>query len=236
MLSLFLSPRLTQIVPPKGWVSRAKDYHKRLDGLIINSPIQQNTFGKGGIYECLHIPRKSMQFSEFKQKSQELDRITDGLSAVQVEEMVYNIIVQFWKNVTFSAPLYGADLLNSLMDSSSKGWNLNNLNSLLSNSLSNKVKGINTPYCYVGSWKAFFCWHTEDLDLSGVNFVHEGKSKFWYAICCQDKEIIEKEAGRLFPEHFSSCKQFLRHKTTLVNPYYLKKKYPNLRITKSEHK
>jgi len=122
------------------------------------------------------------------------------------------------------------------MDSSSKGWNLNNLDSLLSQSLSNKVKGINTPYCYVGSWKAFFCWHTEDLDLSGVNFIHEGKSKFWYAICYDDKHIIEKEAARLFPEHFSSCKQFLRHKTTLINPYYLKKKYPELRIVKTEHK
>lgn len=125
-----------------------------------------------------------MHFSEFKQKSQELDKITDGLPTNEIEEMVYYIIVQFWKNVTFSAPLYGADLLNSLMDSSSKGWNLNNLNSLLTTSLSNKVKGINTPYCYVGSWKAFFCWHTEDLDLSGVNFIHEGKPKFWYAVCC----------------------------------------------------
>ena len=85
------------------------------------------------------------------------------------------------------------------MDSASKGWDLNNLNSLLSESLSNKVKGINTPYCYVGSWKAFFCWHTEDLDLSGVNFIHEGKSKFWYAICYDDRHIIEKEVARLFP-------------------------------------
>lgn len=137
--------------------------------------------------------------------------------------------------MTFSAPVYGADILNSLMDSSSKNWNLGELDSVLMDALSNRVKGINTPYCYVGSWKAFFCWHTEDLDLSGLNLIHEGKSKFWYAINHQDKQVLEKEAARLFPEHFSACKQYLRHKTTLINPYYLKKKYPQLRITKTEH-
>lgn len=139
--------------------------------------------------------------------------------------------------MTFSAPLYGADLLNTLMDESSKAWNLNNLDSLLSDSIvGNKIRGINTPYCYVGSWKAFFCWHTEDLDLSGINFVHQGKSKFWYAINNMDKKIIHREVEILFPEHYSSCKQFLRHKTTLINPYYLKRKYPELRISKIEQK
>ena len=80
--------------------------------------------------------------------------------------------MKFWKNVTFSAPLYGADLLNSIMDASSKNWDLNNLDSVLTDALNTRVKGVNTPYCYVGSWKAFFCWHTEDLDLSGINFIH----------------------------------------------------------------
>jgi jumonji domain-containing protein 2 len=78
------------------------------------------------------------------------------------------------------------------MDESSKGWNLNNLQSVLTDSVDHKVKGINTPYVYVGSWKAFFCWHTEDLDLSGINFVHEGKSKFWYSINHQDRKVIER--------------------------------------------
>ena len=59
---------------------------------MVNSPIEQNTFGKGGIYECLHIPRKSISFSEFKQKSKEMDKITDKLSADEIEEMVHIII------------------------------------------------------------------------------------------------------------------------------------------------
>ena len=127
-------------------------------------------------------------------------------------------------------------MLTSLMDESSGAWNLNNLDSILRDGLEGKVKGVNTPYCYFGTWKAFFAWHTEDLDLSGVNYIHQGKSKFWYAVHYEDKHILEREALRLFPEHFASCREFLRHKTTLINPYYLKKKYPHLRISKIEHR
>lgn len=77
------------------------------------------------------------------------------------------------------------------MDEKSKGWNLNQLDSILMEGLSDQVKGVNTPYCYVGSWKALFCWHTEDLDLSAINFLHYGKPKFWYAIHQDDRHILE---------------------------------------------
>lgn len=60
---------------------------------MINHPIEQNSFGKGGIYECLHIPRKSISFSEFKQKSKEMDKITDNRSTDEIEEMVPIILV-----------------------------------------------------------------------------------------------------------------------------------------------
>lgn len=45
-------------------------------------------------------------------------------------------------------------------------------------------------------------------------------------------EYLEKEAERYFPEHFRKCNQFLRHKTTIINPYILKKKYPELIVHK----
>lgn len=76
---------IIQVVPPKGWIPRVRDYEKRLEGLVISSPIEQNTFGKGGIYECLHIPKKSMSFAEFRSKAVELDKITDGKSTDQIE-------------------------------------------------------------------------------------------------------------------------------------------------------
>lgn len=92
------------------------------------------------------------------------------------------LFIKFWKNVAFSPPLYGADLLSSLMEPCSGGWDLKNLDSALSHCLTHPIKGVNSPYCYVGQWKALFCWHKEDLDLSAINYVHKGKSKFWYGV------------------------------------------------------
>ena len=56
------------------------NFHKKLENLVVYSPIEQNVFGKGGIYECLHIPKKSLTLEEYKQKATELDKITDGKS------------------------------------------------------------------------------------------------------------------------------------------------------------
>jgi jumonji domain-containing protein 2 len=51
-----------------------------LNALHIHGPIEQNLYGKGGVYECLHIAKKSMSFEEYQQKSEELDKIIDNLS------------------------------------------------------------------------------------------------------------------------------------------------------------
>ena len=68
------------------------------------------------------------------------------------------------------------------MEPCSGEWDLKNLPSLLNDALNQPVSGVNNPYCYVGSWKALFCWHKEDLDLSAINYVHMGKTKFWYGV------------------------------------------------------
>ncbi len=78
------------------------------------------------------------------------------------------------------------------MDKTAGEWNLGELKSLLSNSLNTKVKGVNTPYCYIGSWKCLFCWHKEDLDLSAINYLHQGKSKFWYSIPASQGHFLER--------------------------------------------
>lgn len=49
--------------------------------LTVNGPIEQNIFGKGGVYECLHIQKKSMTLEEYKQKTGVFDKITKNLSA-----------------------------------------------------------------------------------------------------------------------------------------------------------
>ena len=55
---------------------------------MINGPIEQNIFGKSGVYERLHIQTKSMSYKEYRAKMGVFDKITEGLSASEVEAMV----------------------------------------------------------------------------------------------------------------------------------------------------
>lgn len=118
------------------------------------------------------------------------------------------------------------------MDQSSGSWNLNSLDSVLTEGMKYPLAGVNTPYCYFGSWKSFFCWHTEDMELAAINFLHAGKTKYWYGIQNGDRNILEEEARIQFPQRFEKCPEHIRHKTTCMNPYKLKAKYPKLKIHK----
>ena len=60
----------------------------------------------------------------------------------------------------------------------------------------------------------------------------EGKPKFWYSIPAEDAHYLETEAKIYFKKEFQKCPYYMRHKTILINPYYLKKKYPKMRIHK----
>ena len=128
--------------------------------------------------------------------------------------------------------MYAADIKLNLMDESSGSWNLNSLSSVLSEGMKFPLPGVNTSYCYFGSWKSFFCWHTEDMELSAINFLHEGKPKFWYAVTPSHRKIIENEVRFQFSSKFEKCHEYVRHKTTLMSPYNLKEKYPDLMISR----
>lgn len=86
----------------------------------------------------------------------------------------------YWRNLTFSQPMYGADMEGSklvfyvsaccaciftwdplaLFDDSVRAWNVNSLDNTL-NRLGVSVPGVNVPYLYFGMWKATFAWHVE---------------------------------------------------------------------------
>lgn len=62
-------------------------------------------------------------------------------------------------------------------------WNIGHLNTILDTVEAEsgiKIKGVNTPYLYFGMWKSAFAWHTEDMDLYSINFLHFGEPKSWY--------------------------------------------------------
>lgn len=77
-----------------------------------------------------------------------------------------------------------------------------------------------------------FACHTEDYDLCSINYHHIGKPKFWYCISAGDAKKVENYIKKQYPEAFVECSQFMRHKTILINPYHLKEKIPEIRITK----
>lgn len=134
--------------------------------------------------------------------------------------------------MSFNPPLYGADVKGSLFD---KGvpWNLAELPGILDDGLGNlEISGINTPYFYFGSWRTTFAWHCEDLDLPSINYLHYGKPKFWYSIPPDESDEIEHIARKYLPDAFNKCPENMRHKTTLIDPYLLKKINPELGIVK----
>ena len=54
-----------------------------------------------------------------------------------------------------------------------------------------RLDGVTSPYIYVGTWKAMFGWHKEDMDLYSINYLHEGQPKFWYAVDTSSNEEFE---------------------------------------------
>lgn len=80
------------------------------------------------------------------------------------------------------------------------------------------ILGVTTPYLYVGSWRSMFGWHKEDMDLYSINFLHAGHPKFWYSVDLRDNKKFESYVRSKFQDDFRECKEFIRHKNTLIHP------------------
>lgn len=100
---------IVKVIPPKSWRASARQYENSLHDHVVAGPIEQNMQGKGGIYECLYIQKKSMPMKEYIKKAQSFNHITDGKKMEEIESI-------YWKNISFSPPLYGADVRGSLFD------------------------------------------------------------------------------------------------------------------------
>merc|ERR1712232_633939 len=130
---------------------------------------------------------------------------------------------RFWKNIRFEPPIYGADMKGSLFPKELFHWNVSRLTEQnLLKYLGIDVDGVNSSYLYFGMWKAMFSWHTEDMDLFSINYNHYGEPKRWYVIPEKERNRFEQFCTSHFPELYKQCKQFLRHKTTMISPSVLK--------------
>ena len=85
----------------------------------------------------------------------------------------------------------------------------------------NFIPGVTQPYLYVGVWRSLFGWHKEDMDLYSINYLHHGQPKFWYSVDLDSNEDFENLANNYFNDLNKECSEFLRHKTTLIEPRIL---------------
>ena len=68
-----------------------------------------------------------------------------------------------------------------------------------------------------------FGWHKEDQDLYAINYIHAGAPKVWYSLDLDSTENFKALLKQHYPQEFERCPEFLRHKTTLIEPSVLLK-------------
>ncbi|VEL35882.1 unnamed protein product [Protopolystoma xenopodis] len=233
---------LCKIIPPKEWKPRKEGYDN-LDTFCVEKPISQITTGSLGIYLQNIDVRKSMSLKEFKKLS-----FTPLYRTPSYEDWDH-LEKKYWSSISFCRPLYGANISGSITDSGQETWNIQKLDSILSFVFEQeniKIKGVNTPYLYIGMWRSSFPWHVEDVELYSINYLHHGFPKHWYVIPpayarkfeafvrgnCLPSDILQEH----FRSEFLQCRYFLRHKSVLINPLVLAKAgIPTRKITQESN-
>ncbi|KAI0461052.1 hypothetical protein LJB42_001382 [Komagataella kurtzmanii] len=174
------------------------------------------------------LPRpRGAKSDTFNSKDGPIPKEKEGEFTAKIDTSIYEpdyiefLESQYWKSLKFSAPLYAADSLGSLFPKNLKTWNVSSLPNLL-DYLPEKIPGVNDSYLYAGLWKATFSWHLEDQDLHSINYIHFGAPKKWYSIPQDQHREFYQLMSNTYPDDAKHCPEFLRHKTFLVDPKYIR--------------
>ncbi|KAL9881943.1 putative lysine-specific demethylase 4B [Glossina fuscipes fuscipes] len=211
---------LAKVLPPPGWLARKSGYDN-LDAfnITISSPISQVTTGEPGAYQQFVIKQKPLTLEQFSVLANtERYRTPRHLDYEDLER-------KYWKNIIYLPPIYGAGVSGSITDTDQDYWNINRLGTILDyvkEDYDIEIGGVNTAYLYFGMWKTTFPWHTEDMDLYSINYLHFGAPKAWYSVPPEHGRKFEKVANQYFKSTYQNCNAFLRHKMTLISPNILK--------------
>lgn len=223
---------LAKIVPPPEWKPRKEGYELNDIHIKIPAPICQVVTGKQGLYQQINIQKKAMSVVEYHKLASSAKYCTPPHFDFEDLERKY------WKNITYNPPIYGADVSGTLTDGTVDEWNINRLGTILdyvNEDYGISIEGVNTAYLYFGMWKTTFAWHTEDMDLYSINYLHFGAPKTWYCIPPEHGRRLERLATGFFPGNSKSCPAFLRHKMTIISPHVLKQySIPFNKITQEE--
>ncbi|EDL78474.1 rCG31617 [Rattus norvegicus] len=208
---------LAKVIPPKEW--RARQSYDNISNILIATPLQQVVSGQAGVFTQYHKKKKAMTVGQYRHLANSKKYQTPPHLDFEDLERKY------WKNRLYESPIYGADVSGSLFDGKTQQWNVGHLGTiqdLLEQECGIVIEGVNTPYLYFGMWKTSFAWHTEDMDLYSINYLHFGQPKTWYAVPPEHGRRLELLAKELFPGSSQGCQAFLRHKVALISPTVLK--------------
>lgn len=153
--------------------------------------------GKKGVYKQFYCQENAMNVLEFKQLAESPAYNTPPHFDYK------NIKNAHWKTIKKDRRIYGADVPGSLFDDDVEEFNIQRLNIILDiikNEYGRTIEGINTPYLYFGMWKTSFAWHTEDMDLYSINYLHFGAPKLWYVVSPEHGRRLESLTADLFPK------------------------------------
>ena len=212
---------IAKIVVPREWIPRKQGYNPSDFDIVIQGPVQQNISCSGvdGAFKTIadrSLPPISIE--KYMKLATGEKYLTPAHNSYEELEQLY------WRenlDETKLAPIYGADVEESITDPEVEVWNIKRLNSLLTDVLDEQIPGVNTPYLYVGMWKATFSWHVEDMDLYAVNFIHYGAPKTWYGIPPSEGHKLEQLAQKMFPDMGKTCFNLMRHKAIMISPKLL---------------
>jgi len=212
---------IAKIVVPREWVPRKQGYNPSDFDITIPGPVQQNiscTEVDGAFKTIADRSIPPITIEKYMKLATGKKYLTPAHNSYEELEQLY------WKennDETKLAPIYGADVEQSITDPEVDVWNIKKLDSILTDVLDEQIPGVNTPYLYVGMWKATFSWHVEDMDLYAVNFIHYGAPKTWYGIPPSEGHKLEQLAQKMFPDMAKTCFNLMRHKAIMISPKLL---------------
>uniref|UniRef100_A0A7S2WRG2 JmjC domain-containing protein n=1 Tax=Mucochytrium quahogii TaxID=96639 RepID=A0A7S2WRG2_9STRA len=204
---------------------------KDTDGEFHVEGIGENVFGAYRITGSFYLITEN---GETKQMLR-INRTYNNKDAFNIEDIVEQLEErdfavlesQLWKSITSSSTpaMYGGDQAGTIFyNQNADGWNLNQLDTILRVGFGDQeAKGITSSMLYFGMWRSIFAFHTEDMELNSVNFLHYGAPKIWYCIPPGHATRFETLARAEFGDEANRCCEFLRHKNIMFSPQVLRK-------------
>ncbi|KRX10970.1 hypothetical protein PPERSA_12094 [Pseudocohnilembus persalinus] len=180
-------------------------------------------------------------YEEFKEVAEDFQNNYEYQTQVGLENKYRKNEFEYWSIVENPEKFkeveveYAADLPSSKYGSAfadlgqlkntEKGWNLTNINGQ-KNSLfqftkeqkNTSLSGITTPWVYLGMQFATFCFHTEDLWMYALNYMHFGEKKTWYTIPPQFKNKFEEVYKAKYFEIFQKKPDILYLQNLQLSP------------------